>query len=487
MSSIARPNISNRQPPLDRKDTWCFAFMAGFHFFFAVVCKELAGVTIERGPGFDWDASWHLMPQELLRFDLLETLWHLHAQPPLYNLWCAVFLKLFYPAHIAAMHYPQIVIGALISAMVYTILRSFVVSRRFSFGAALVLALNPSLILFEADLSYELLTAFWVVLAVFFLTLYFARRNNMFLYGCVAAINAVILTRSMFHLILLVPTILFVCLVSHRPRGRVFVVSVLISLASLGWYTKNYARSGFFGSSSWAGQNLWTIAAANYDRSDLERFVEEGVLEPIILAVRVWSRPGAYRRHGFDESCGIDALSRNNYNNINMVEISRLYKRNALRLIAHEPLHYASNVAKAYRIFCLPCSRTKYVRENARRLGWYEAFISQIVQGQYFTGLLKPFFNGKNPFLSFWFFVLPASIAALAAVEMRRCGWLLDDWLNCLREDGVMLFTCFIIAYVVAISTMCDYGENGRFKFAVEPVLWPFVIGICAGFLPSQE
>jgi hypothetical protein len=458
-------------------DAALFGVVCLVHFIVGALYRELGGITIEPGPSFDWNASWHLMPLDLLRGHLLKTLWYLHAQPPIHNFLCGIFIKLFYPGHIACMHYPQIVLGALISGMTYVILRRFIGRRRPAFIVALLLSLNPSLFLFEAQVAYDLLAAFWVTLSVFFLALFDTRKRLAYA-GCfVLSLNALILTRSLFHPILLLAAIPIACVAAGGKWRPVLAAALIISLSSTGWYLKNYLLFDTFAGSSWGGQNLWTHVSANYDRKDLDQFIGAGVIDRTVLDVLVWHRPDAYRAYGFNAHSDIDALSRNNFNNINIVAISKMYLRNALRLMRHRPGHYLVNVAKAYRIFCLPTSRTDYVLENAARMGLHESFVSQILQGQFYTGCLAPWFGNKDPFLSFWFFVLPATFAGYAVYVSRRCGKSLDAWSEYLQTDAVMALAAVIILYTIIVGCTCDYGENGRFKFAVEPVLWPFVVG----------
>ncbi|HOZ45228.1 MAG TPA: glycosyltransferase family 39 protein [Candidatus Hydrogenedentes bacterium] len=456
------------------------AAIFALHVAVAALYKELAGVSLDPGPDFTWDASWHLMPLDLLKSHLVATLGDLHAQPPFYNLWCGIFVKLFAPNHIVAMHYPSIILGGLIAAMVYGLLRRLVSNQKAAFFIAALLALNPALFLFEANLGYDLITAFWATLAVYGTARFYDGRQDAWLWVGILALNLLILTRSMYHPALLSVFIPLACIAAGKRWRRTLAVALILSLLPLGWCVKNATRFGFFGTSSWAGQNWWTHVSANYDRADLTGFIDAGFIDAVVLDVLVWNRPDAYESYGFNKRSPRSALSRNNYNNLNIVDISRLYGRNAARLVYHQPFHYLVNVAKAFRIYCTPTSRTKFVQANAGKMGFHEAFVSQIVQGQYFTGLLARFVR-KDPFLSFWFFVLPGSLIALAVKAWRRCGWSREAWLEYARGDGLLPALALLILYTTVVACLFDYGENGRFRFAIEPILWPFVIGVlCA-------
>ncbi len=459
------------------------------HFLVAVWYKECAGLTIVTDPPFDSTTSWHIMPFELLRTDLLKTLWLLHAQPPLHNVWCAIFARL--SSHpVEAVYYPQIMLGALTSGMVYVIVRQLLHCCLSARIIAFLLALNPAIFVFEASMGYEIHTAFLGVLSLFFLALYYGQKDTarsdqnptrtplVYLSGFVFAINLLIMTRSLYQPVFLLVIIPFTCLLAGDRWRKMLVIALILCLPVAGWCVKNQALFGFWGTGSYGGSSLWTIVSANYDREDLQGFIDEGIIDETVLAVLVWRKPYEYREHGFSKQSPHEALSGNRGNNINIVDISQMYKRNALRLLRHRPLHYVVNVAKAFRIYCLPTSRTKYVLDNANRMGGHEAIVSQGIQGQFFTRLLSPLFGGKDPFFSFWFFVIPGTFAAYAVYLVRRCGTAPAAWHAYLQTDGLLLFAALFVAYTTLISCMLEFGENGRLKFATEPILWPFVIAV---------
>jgi len=124
---------------------------------------------------------------------------------------------------------------------------------------------------------------------------------------------------------MLVAGISVVCVLANKRWRKLLVISVFISLLSIGWYGKNYVKFGFFGSSSWSGLGLWNIAAAYYAEEQLEALVKENVIERIVVDVLAFSRPSEYLEYGFNTVSDVAVLSRNDYNNTNIVAISRLY------------------------------------------------------------------------------------------------------------------------------------------------------------------
>jgi len=78
-----------------------FVLVFFVHISLALLYKEIVGVNIEADPERNtWDWFWQTLPIESLRFNLWESIWNLHSQPPLYNLYGAFFAKVCYPNHL---------------------------------------------------------------------------------------------------------------------------------------------------------------------------------------------------------------------------------------------------------------------------------------------------------------------------------------------------------------------------------------------------
>jgi hypothetical protein len=444
------------------------------HFSIAVFYKEIVGIHIESDPGRDtWDGLWQTLPLESLKTNMVHSVWNLHAQPPLYNMYGAFFIKLFYPHHLQYMHYSNIILGSLLSAILYSILVQLTRDKLLSFLVALLLALNPSLFLYEAYILYTLLAAFLVVLSVFFLSLFSSKKRPVYIYAFVLSLNLLILTRSVYHVIILFIGISIACILAGGQWKKTLVVSVIISLLSIGWYGKNYAKFGFFGGSSWGGLGIWKVASAYYTGEELEALVKENVIQDIVLDVGVFHRPSSYIMYGFSKESDIDVLSRDDYNNINVIDISRMYRRNALYLILHNPLRYLGNVLKAYAHYTRPSSRLMHLAINAGRMQSHEAISSEVIQGHALAPLLS-----KYDFGPFIFFLLPVSMVFYFIIPIRTCGISASKWFDYIRADTVLFFAALLILYTTIVSCVFEYGENDRFRFLVEQLIWAFIIGV---------
>jgi hypothetical protein len=260
---------------------------------------------------------------------------------------------------------------------------------------------------------------------------------------------------------------------ADRQWRKVLVISLIISLLSTGWYAKNYFKFGFFGASSLMGMNLWKIAAHDYQKEELAAFVKENVIESTVVDGSVFRRPSEYSSLEFNAKSDIYVLSRNDYNNINIIPIARMYQRNALRLILHNPIHYFQNVFTAYVRYTKPSSKYNLILLNAEKMRFHESISSDLIQGQ----LLARQFN-KDIVGPFLFLLLPTSIFLCFIVPILTCRTSVDKWLDYIRTCAPLLFTAFIILYTTVVCCTFEVGENERFKFLVEQLLWAFIVSV---------
>ncbi|MEM7030781.1 MAG: hypothetical protein AAF629_14540, partial [Chloroflexota bacterium] len=380
---------------------------------------------------------------------------------------------LFYPHHLQALHYANIVLGAALSGFMVPILWAFTHNRKLSLVVALLLTLNPSLFLYESYILYTLLVAFLVTLSIFWLALHHQQPSPAYLYAFIFCLNLLILARSLYHIIILAIGIPLVCLLSKRAVRKTLVTSVLISLLSVGWYSKNYLNFGFFGASSWQGLGLWKIASFHYSEEELTVLNQADVIDQTVIEVDVFSRPSAYVEAGYNKQSAIEALNQDDYNNINILEIADLYQKNALSLIRYDIDRYMLSVVNAYLLYTKPPSRFEHLSfpNNRVKIAPLEGFSANILQGYSLALSLTGF--GFGPFL---FFLLPLSLLLFMWHIFRRCRLSPARWGRYLQADAPAFFAFILIVYTTLVSNLFEVGENERFKVLVEQVMWALII-----------
>lgn len=450
------------------------AAIFGLHLATGLYLRYIRGVSITADPLLNrWDAFWQTIPMHLLKEDLFASLLNYHAQPPLLNVYGLVMRRLFGSAQLSATHNSQILLGALMSAMIYSILRHLTARPRLSFVVALLMAFSPALFLYEAFILYTLAAGFLVVLFVFMLVKFKETGHVRFLYGFILVLTILILKRAPFHLALLIPFIGIGCSLAGRQWKRFLAVALVLSLVPFAWYTKNHVMFGFFGTSSWLGSNLWRIATANYSEQDLLALHAQGVIEKVAVERKYFDRPSMFEEYGFDQTSPEPVLSLDDYNNINMIGISKMHQRNALVLIAHDPAHYLRNVREAYSFFCKPTFFTRPLTTNARLLPTYIHDLSYL-DGRRLTEHANRHF--KTSFSSLYEFLIPLLVFTFAVRLLWCCRLSPRKWLAFIQEHPVMMVMVLLVVFITLISIFFEHGENCRFKFSIEAII------ICLGF-----
>ena len=424
----------------------------------------------EGDPGY-WNWLWQTLDTHLLQEKLWESIWNLHMQPPVHNLYGAIFIN-NWTNYLSAMHFANIGLSALLVGMLYTIAFSLTRARWLSFGMALVLALHPGLYIYAATPLYTILTTFTITLTVFCLAMYGLHRRRVYLVAFIAALNLVFMTRASYHLIFLTPALLIVMALGWRHWKQILLIALLISTVTFGWYTKNYIKFGVFGSSSWSGFNLFNIASANYPPEEIKRLGWEGVLgRPFQDWPIYFQQPDKFWLYGlYGKTSDVEALSVSSPNNINTPDISAMYRDNAIRLINYDRMHYVENVAEAYGIFNRPATQYGEIWEFSQNIRLHEEISSRVVQGQWLTDQINALF-GIDTFTSMVYFLLPISVLGYSVALLRRNRLAWRRWRTALRADALMIFLTALIAYTTLVSIFLEHGENNRFKFSIEPVL----------------
>jgi len=299
----------------------------------------------------------------VLREGLLDGLSHLHTQPPLFNLFLGVVLKLAprggEPLVFASLY---AVSGLALMLSVYGLMRGLGVRVRLGMAVCMALMLSPSVIQAERWLFYSYPVTLLLAASGLFLYRFVRSGRLVDLLTTLSAFTAIVLTRSFFHpLLWMAPALALLVILTRLHQPRHASVCLLLSLLSLtiagSAHLKNYARHGIFTASTWQGMSLGKMTRY-VNRDDLEPLIEDSVVSPLVRTP-TFSRPEAYLAYyGTEEATGVDVLDRvvkttgaPNWNHIVYVRASKEYARNSLRLIARFPGAYLKAVLNEIYLF----------------------------------------------------------------------------------------------------------------------------------------
>src|SRR5271170_7090220 len=122
----------------------------------------LLGVRFDARPILHY---YQFLDPELLKHRLIESMFYLHVQPPGWDIYTAIALKLFPQSYPIAFHFAPLVLGLSICWLTFYLMRVLGVSRWIAFTLAACFIVSPGVILFENYMLYEYLVCFLLVAA----------------------------------------------------------------------------------------------------------------------------------------------------------------------------------------------------------------------------------------------------------------------------------------------------------------------------------
>ena len=446
------------------------------------------------GVGFDTDPlrlAYQIIDRDLLEHHLVTSVWHYHAQPPLFNLLIGLALKLpLTPTHTLGFVFRAI--GLSLALLMYRLGVELGVSRTTAAIVAGIFTCAPPAVLYENYLFYTLPVATLLCAAAVCLVRYLRTRGAGSGVGLFASVTALGLTRATYHLVWVAAVIAFVAWATRRAGGwRTTLVVALPTVLVLGLYVKNYVMFDTFSSSSWLGMNLARVVLAPAPNAEIEAMIRDGKISP---QARIYPFEDLDTFHASHAPTGVAVLDRRwrtrtdpNLNNLDYIKISNRYTRDSLTFLRAHPGEYASTVVAATRMYFLPTSEYPFVEKNAKyaaglRRVWWVVPDAQPRSFHDPRGFFNPTHWGPD-----W---LQTSWAAIGAYALVIVVWPITALLTRRRRtagdrralDGparmALGFIAATVAFAFVTGVTLELGENNRFRFETDPLVWVATVAL---------
>lgn len=419
---------------------------------------------------------------DLLRHDLARSLWHLHSQPPLFNLLLGLTLKTAPDHATIAFALLWLAFGLTIAVALYRLQIRLGVAPGMACAAAVLFEICPAAILFENWLFYTYPETLLLLLGGLFLHRYTsggAWRDGAAFFATLAG---VVLTRSVFHPLWLLAAGSLALLSGIPARRRTLLLLFPAILAVTFWYGRNALLFGGFSGSSWLGFSVAKMTTFQLDETERRQMVADGTLSRLALIT-----PFSDLRSYGDllpnvPPTGVPALDEiarpngaSNYNYRGVPALSALYMRDALRVAVHHPSTFVRGSATAYYYYLFPSSIYWFLDGNRSRIRGYDRAYDAIVYGQLLyhepaaanepaSALAARRFLKVSPVLMLG---VPAVMIAgvLLCVGMYRRGRLRS------AHGATLLYLVGTALYVTVLSNALEINENYRFRFTIDPLL----------------
>lgn len=438
-----------------------------------------AGLRFESGT---ITSSWHFIDIHLLETDLWRSMFYLHTQPPLLNLFTGLGLQLFPSTYHNVFNLFFLLTGLTLSISIYLLGIRLGFPRYLSLIIAVGFSISPATVVYENWYSYAYPLTTLLTLSAVFLARFLENRRPVdgLLFSLLLA--AMALTWSLFHLIWLVGCFSIAWLGLRGNRRKAFWLLPALLLV-ISWYAKNQVLYDSFSASTWGGLNLFKIVTYEIPGEARKRWIKQGKVSELAL-VPPFRSPEVYLKYFPDTPLtGIPLLDEhytfNGYRNQHhrvYVPAGERYWKDSFRLIALAPYSYLHSIQRSSYIFFH--SATDYKQVTGIRLPvnemdtlWNRVFYGQWQKDESLAERAERFSPANLAWSIFIGFLI-------AIVGGCACLWYLRARLDpsCF---ALLVFLLWNLLYVSAIAVTMDIGENNRFRYTIDPLallMFVFVI-----------
>ncbi|MCX5770064.1 MAG: hypothetical protein NTZ09_07310 [Candidatus Hydrogenedentes bacterium] len=225
---------------IDNLDNASWKFLAALQTAIFVLFHALAlalGLRFDMAP---LGMFAHYADPVLLRTRLLESVFYLHVQPPLYNLALGAILKLF-PGHEAPVFHALFLLNGLALYVLVLVLQTRLgVRKSVALATSTLFVLSPTFLVFEHVLVYTLQCATLLVAAALLLETYLRTRVSSRGWAFFISLFLLCGIRSMYHLGYYVLIACAVAAVMRGYRRQVLWMALIPGVILFSFYAKNY-------------------------------------------------------------------------------------------------------------------------------------------------------------------------------------------------------------------------------------------------------
>ncbi len=404
---------------------------------------------------FTWGAQCLDIP--LLQNKLWESIWYMHGQPPLFNLYIAAVINLF-PDFLVKYVFQLCFLGfgLLHSLLLYKLLRELYIPMKICVLITLYFMLSPAAVLYENLFYYTQIELLLLTLSAWLLARFLKQQTfiNAFLFFLTLAV--LILTRSMFHWVWLLGFVMVLLALLPAHRNILLLAALIPLVLSGGWFYKNYVLYGKFASSSWLGMSLANVVKPQTGIAQKPRWKGIETYEDFIIPDTRF--PGIEVLHTPYQS---DSMVNLNY--LPYLQVFDQFLEESVKKIKSEPGQYFYNVLKGHYLYFNPAANYDGLSDNRPKINIYAALYDLS-----FLNALYKRFTGKILYQPA-FYIAIANILILL-LSLRLCLlWVFSGNQEKRFHAFIMLYLLYNIAYIDFTGNFFEYSENVRFRFITIP------------------
>jgi hypothetical protein len=438
-------------------------------FVVSRIAYDRAGVQFQEGLYQGW---WHYIDPQLLSTDLWRSIFHLHSQPPLMNLFSGIVLQGFPDTYRDVFHLIYFLMGLVFTSGLYVLGLQMEIRPWVAAGLAAWFMISPATVMYEHLLAYGYPIALLLVWAAICLVQFIKTKHIAWGFAFFLLPGMIALLWGLFHIVwlLMIAAALFL---SGLPRKKLVLAAILPILVVSGWYSKNLVQVGDFTASTWMGMNLSKISTFRTSKEQREDLVKDGALSEFAL-LPPFRHPEVYLELLPEtRSTGIPlldlaetSLGTRNFHHLVYAEASSYYLHDAIYIITHDPASYLRSIWQAFYIYFHSASDFEPVVENREHIRALDTAWNRLFYAQWQSDESSIDRNvSRSPAHVGWWIATALVAVVIMAIRFIRKRHLED------RHVLVVSFMLFNILFVTVAGNLLDIGENNRFRFVIDPLI----------------
>ena len=426
---------------------------------------------------------WQYVDPVLLESDLLRSLFYLHSQPPGFNLFLGVGLKLCGPDGAHAFYQ---ICFLLLGLGTYLCMFHLLVRFGFRCAPATVLTvlfmINPTSVIYENWLFYTFPVAGLLTISTFFLGAFLKRRSlgAGSIFFLLAAIVG--LSRSVFHLAWFFLIFVLVLALGQQLRRKTAIAAGFAFVLIFSVYLKNYVVFGTFSVSSWGWLSISKLAIDPMPRGVKAELIDSNRLASV-AAVKAFASPSTLSNFlPIPQETGVAALDemhkqgRENVPNFNhslILAHSRVRMRDVLYCLRTYPRIYLNSVEDNFWTFLLPpLDNYGFLARNSTKIPSLVGFFDVFFYGQ----VAEPSDSMRaSPAKSRPGYTVLGGLLLALLGTIRTLRRVVQNEFKATANEVLLLYVGFTALWVSVAAILLEMGEGHRMRVMVEPLLFLLV------------
>ncbi len=414
---------------------------------------------------------WQLLDLELLRTRLLESLWYLHMQPPLFNFFVGIVEKCSFGYSVYVYPVVYVCFGLVSGIALFHLLLRFRIHKSIALLVTSVCLLSPSWMLYEHWLMYTFPVMMLLTLTAWQMHKYVSYqtiRNGAILFSLMVVLAY---TRSIFHILWFLFTLVILFAYFRGRRKRLLITGFVPLILIFALYAKNAYLFGQWTTSTWLGPNLHMMCAT-IPSSVKRELILKGKLSGQVY-IQPFQRVGLYANFVKRKEWGIPALDQKNrgeewvnHNHGWFVEVNRQYQEGAIAMILASPGDYFTLMKQSWRRYNHPAWNYDFFHTQPAVYFEYPLLLNKIFFGWEHQNLMEAAHHTKlRPEGTFLCWLLPLLFFSWIVIM-----FLPQHLTQFTTADRATLSYCmFTIVLITFAAITIVRFENFRLRFTLTP------------------